>query len=90
MGCLRDADARRFFPCSIAAVGIAGERMLLINVVSYPVSSRGRQSVSYGVVRVRTSLTGEDWQMDVLDEKALRAKVQSVVAAQSQLHEEVA
>ena len=33
------------------------------------------------------SSTGQDWQVDVLDEKALRAKVQSVVAAQSQLHE---
>ena len=35
------------------------------------------------------SSTGQDWQVDVLDEKALRAKVQSVVAAQSQLHREV-
>ena len=35
------------------------------------------------------SSTGQDWQVDVLDEKALRAKVQSVVAAQSQLHKEV-
>ena len=28
------------------------------------------------------SSTGQDWQVDVLDEKALRTKVQSVVAAQ--------
>ena len=34
-------------------------------------------------------LAGQDWQVDVLDEKALRAKVQGVVAAQSQLHKEV-
>ena len=33
--------------------------------------------------------TGQDWQVDVLDEKALRAKVQSVVTTQSQLHKEV-
>ena len=33
--------------------------------------------------------TGQDWQVDVLDKKALRAKVPSVVAAQSQLHKEV-
>ena len=35
------------------------------------------------------SSTGQDWQVDVLDENALQAKVQSVVAAQSQLHKEV-
>ena len=35
------------------------------------------------------SSTGQDWKVDVLDEKALRAKVQSVVAAQSQLRKEV-
>ena len=35
------------------------------------------------------SSTGLDWQVDVLDEKAPRAKVQSVVAAQSHLHKEV-
>ena len=35
------------------------------------------------------SSTRQDLQVDVLDEKALRAKVQSVVAAQSQLHKEV-
>ena len=34
------------------------------------------------------SSTGQDWQADVLEEKALRAKVQSVVAAQSQLQKE--
>ena len=35
------------------------------------------------------SSTGRDWQVDVLDEKALPAKAQGVVAAQSQLHKEV-
>ena len=35
------------------------------------------------------SSVGQDGQMDVLDEKALRAKVQNVVAPQSQLHKEV-
>ena len=34
------------------------------------------------------SSTGQDWQVDVLDDKALR-KVQSVVEVQSQLHNEV-
>ena len=35
------------------------------------------------------SSTGQGWQVDVVDEKTLRAKVQSVVAAQNQLHKEV-
>ena len=35
------------------------------------------------------SLTGHHWQVDVLDNKALRKKVQSVVEVQSQLHKEV-
>ena len=35
------------------------------------------------------SSTGHDWQVDVVDEKALRAKLQSVVTAQSQQHKEV-
>ena len=35
------------------------------------------------------SSTGHDWQVDVPGEKALQAKVQSVVAARSQLQKEV-
>ena len=35
------------------------------------------------------SSTGPDWQVDVLDDKALRKKVQNVVEVQSQLHKEV-
>ena len=33
--------------------------------------------------------TGQDWQVDVLDDKVLRKKVQSVVEVQSELHIEV-
>ena len=36
-----------------------------------------------------SSSTGQDWQVDVLDEKALRKKMQSAVEVQSQLHKEV-
>ena len=35
------------------------------------------------------SSTGQDWQVDLLDDKALRKKVQSLVQVQSQLHKEV-
>ena len=35
------------------------------------------------------SSSGQDWQVDVLDDKALRKKVQSMVEVQSQLHKEV-
>ena len=35
------------------------------------------------------SSTGQDWQVDVLDDKAFRKKVQSAVEVQSQLHKEV-
>ena len=35
------------------------------------------------------SSTGQDWQVDLLDDKALRKKVQSVVEMQSQLHKEI-
>ena len=34
-------------------------------------------------------LTGQDWPVDVLDDKALRKKVQSLVQVQIQLHKEV-
>ena len=36
-----------------------------------------------------TYSTGQDWQVDVLDDKVLRKKVQSVVEVQSELHIEV-
>ena len=36
-----------------------------------------------------TSSTGQDWQMVVFDDKAIRKKVHTVVEVQSQLHKEV-
>ena len=35
------------------------------------------------------TLTGQEWQVHVMNDKALRKKVQSVVEVQSQLHKEV-
>ena len=51
----------------------------------YPVMFGGAPRVELSAL---ASSIGQDWQVDVLDEKAVRAKVQSVVAAQSQLYKE--
>ena len=64
------------------------EHCVLRKVRLYPVSCHVRRAPRVALSTLASS-TGQDWQVDVLDEKALRAKVQSVVAAQSQLHKEV-